>query len=188
MTRTDADSKREQGAPTLLELVRERTGVNLAECFQCQKCSGGCTMATTTDLLPHVLVRLVQLDEAEAVLTSKAIWLCVGCQTCTTRCPNELNLGEVMDGLRQIALESSHEPGDKDVAAFHRIVLDTVRRHGRLFELGMILRLKTETGQYTKDMGMGLELMRKGKIRLVACNVKNTQEIAELFEQNRDKG
>ena len=173
--------------PSLLERVRRRTGVNLGECFQCGKCSGGCAMAPAADLLPHALIRMIQLGLEEEVLGSRSIWLCVGCQTCTTRCPNQVDLAEVMDALRQIALAEGIPPGDRNVAAFHKVVLDTVRRHGRLYELGMILRLKTETGQYTKDLGMGLELFRRGKIRLVACNVEASDEIAALFEQNRGK-
>jgi heterodisulfide reductase subunit C len=34
------------------------------------------------------------------VLESKAIWLCAGCQTCASRCPQDINVTGVMDSLR----------------------------------------------------------------------------------------
>lgn len=186
----DVSSRDELGrlGLTLVDVVRERTGVNLSSCFQCQKCSSGCTVAAATDLLPHVLVRKLQLGEGLDVLRSRAIWLCVGCQTCTTRCPNEIDLAAVMDALRETALEAGVEPAEGDVAAFHRVVLETIRHHGRLFELGMIFRLKTETGHYVKDLRMGLDLMRRGKIRLVASRIRDPREVAALFEPEPDEG
>ena len=43
-------------------------------------------------------------DEKE-VLGSSAIWFCVYCQTCGTRCPNEIHIGVLMDALREMAME-----------------------------------------------------------------------------------
>ena len=36
---------------------------------------------------------------------SEAIWQCVSCLTCTTRCPKSVDCAAVMDALRQLAVE-----------------------------------------------------------------------------------
>lgn len=176
------------GSMRLLQLVRSRTGVNLSECFQCKKCSAGCTIARVTDRLPHRLVRMIQLGLEDEVLRSRHIWLCVSCQTCTTRCPNQIDLGAVTDALRQISLEAGVPPAEPEILAFHQVTLETVRRHGRMHELGMIARLKMRTGEYTKDMGMGIGLFSKGKIRLFASKVRDRAELAALFDRGRPRG
>jgi heterodisulfide reductase subunit C len=128
---------------------------------------------------------MIQLGLEDEVLACRTIWLCVSCQTCTTRCPNQIDLGAVMDALRRVAMEAGTEPAEKDILAFHEATLETIRRHGRLYELGMIARLKLRTGHYTKDMGMGIGLMSKGKIRLFASNVRDRKQLAALFARGR---
>jgi hypothetical protein len=46
--------------------------------------------------------------------------------------------------------------------------MKSIRRHGRMFELGLIVGLKLggATGM-TQDMGLGLKLMRKGKMKFL---------------------
>ncbi len=173
------------GSRRLMQLVRDRSGVDFAECYQCQKCSAGCTMAGRTDLLPHAVIRLVQLGQEGEVLASNLLWLCVSCQTCTTRCPNQIDFAAAVDALRQLALEAGVEPAEPEIAAFHECTLESIRRHGRMHELGMIARLKLRTGGYTKDAGMGLGLLRRGKLRLLASNVKDREQVAALFDRGR---
>ena len=172
----------------LLQIIRARTAVNLAECFQCQKCSAGCPLAEETDLLPHALIKKIHLGQEEDILLSKHIWLCLSCETCTTRCPNQVDLCKVIDELRRIALEQGVDVAEPDVAAFHQIVLDTLQRHGRLYELEMIARLKLRTGEYFKDAGMGLGMIRRGKLSFVPSNVKDKKEVEALFNRERKKG
>lgn len=188
-----ADSLEEEkscspGTLRLQQLIRERCGVNLSECYQCRKCSAGCTMAGKVEALPHAMIRLIQLGQEDEVLGSSLLWLCVSCQTCSTRCPNEIDFATVIDALRQLSLEAGVAPQEPGIAAFHDCTLDSIRSHGRLYELGMIARLKLRTGEYTKDAGMGIGLFRRGKLRLLASNVKDREQIAALFDRDRTKG
>ena len=188
----DGEPRREPGADgtsggsqRLVQLIKSRTGVSFSECYQCQKCSAGCTVADSTDLLPHALIRLAQLGLEQEILESHHIWLCVSCQTCTTRCPNQIDLGSAIDALRQIAVEAGVAPAEREVLAFHEVTLDTLRRHGRMHELGMIARLKLRTGDYMKDVGMGIGLVSKGKIRIFASKVRDRKQLATMFERGR---
>jgi heterodisulfide reductase subunit C len=176
------------GSLRLLQMVRDRCGVSLSECYQCRKCSAGCTMAGRADLLPHALIRMIQLGMEEEVLGSSLLWLCVSCQTCSTRCPNQIDFAAAVDALRQLSLEVGVVPSELEIAAFHDCTLDSIRRHGRMYELGMIARLKLRTGELTKDAGMGIGMFRHGKLRLFASNVKDRDQVANLFDRGRGKG
>src|SRR5512134_3630405 len=78
--------------------------VDVSACYQCGKCSAGCPMAASMDILPNQLVRLVQLDRIDRALRSEAIWKCVSCVTCSTRCPQAVDCAGVIDHLRQMAV------------------------------------------------------------------------------------
>ncbi|MFO8012307.1 MAG: 4Fe-4S dicluster domain-containing protein, partial [Phycisphaerae bacterium] len=103
-----AHTETETREKTLADEVLERTGVDVRECYQCGKCTAGCPMAPFMDLTPSQVMRLVQIGDEEAVdtlLSSTALWSCVGCLTCTQRCPKDLDPAAVMDALREIAYE-----------------------------------------------------------------------------------
>ena len=88
----------------LRDSVFSATGQNVARCYLCGKCSAGCPLISEMDFTPHQVLRLLQpgLDDWDKLaLSSKAIWLCLTCETCHTRCPQEVDLPRIMDFLRQ---------------------------------------------------------------------------------------
>jgi heterodisulfide reductase subunit C len=172
-------------SPALARRLKETTGVDVMACFQCGKCSAGCPIGDLTDMVPHNLVRLVQLGALEELLASHHIWLCVSCETCTSRCPNEVDVARLIDGLREAALSAGVPPAEPNIPKFHQAFLESVRRGGRVHELDMIRRYKMSSGELTKDVGMGLKMFMKGKIKILGEKIKGQKEVERLFEQSR---
>ena len=92
----------------------------VSSCYQCRKCSGGCPLTFAMDLLPDRVIRLALLGQEDLVLNSRTIWVCSSCYTCSTRCPNDIDIAKVMDWLRQTALREAVAPAEKEVPIFHR--------------------------------------------------------------------
>lgn len=88
----------------LLSEIEELSGQNLYACYQCGKCSAGCPLGFAADLLPHQVMRLLQLGMVKEVFSSQAPWLCVACMTCSTRCPKGVDVAKVMEAIRTIQL------------------------------------------------------------------------------------
>ena len=86
--------------------VETISGENLLACNQCGKCSAGCPVAYSMDLLPSQVIRLAQLG-IEDVLESQTIWVCASCLTCMARCPKGIDLSKIMEALRIIQMERS---------------------------------------------------------------------------------
>ena len=89
------------------EFVREIetiSGESLLACNQCGKCSAGCPLAFSMDLLPNQVIRLAQLG-IEDVLDSQTIWTCAACLTCVSRCPKGIDLPRVMEAMRLVSME-----------------------------------------------------------------------------------
>ncbi len=167
-----------------LEEVNARIGgVALQNCYHCMKCSSGCPMAEVMEYQSNEIIRMVQLGEREKLLNSSAIWLCVSCETCVTRCPNAVDIPRMIDVLRQMSLEAGIKPAEPEVVAFHRAFLDTVKLGGRVNEPLMMVSYKARTGTWFKDLVMGLKMLLKGKLSLVSPRTRNRTVIHRIFKR-----
>ena len=88
----------------LVTEVNRLSGQSVEICYHCHKCTAGCPIVDAMSYGPDRVLRMVSLDQKESLFGSKDIWLCAGCFTCVTRCPNNIDIAAVMDALRQLAL------------------------------------------------------------------------------------
>jgi heterodisulfide reductase subunit C2 len=183
------------GDTSFRDQVVKAVGQDLFSCYQCYKCSAGCPVAYTMDLLPHRVIRLVLLLQKERALSSRTIWICASCETCTTRCPNNIDVAKVMDALREMQIESGTPAHEPKVPVFHKAFLDTVRRWGRVHELSMLqsyslksndLREKWQSGEWKNDVKLGMKMFLRGKLKLMPHKIKDVGAIREIFDRARE--
>jgi len=148
------------------EAVKSISGLDVNLCFQCAKCASGCPVSYAMDYTPTQLIHAIQLGLTDLVLNSKTIWLCASCQTCTTRCPQDVDLAGVMDAVRIIAQRKKIKAKIPEIPTFYRSSLRNIGFFGRMYELGLIAMLKLFTRSFTKDIGLGLKMLRKGKLKI----------------------
>ena len=167
--------------------VSELSHQPVARCYYCLRCSAGCPSAYAMEYTPAQILRLVQLGQKEALLRSSAIWLCIGCETCGTRCPNEIHAGAVIDALRQLAVAEKVPVGERRVWKLHQAFLDNIRAFGRMHELTMLAEYKMTSMDLLSDLDMGLDMFVKGKIEVLPKRIRGMKEVKKLF-QKRDEG
>jgi heterodisulfide reductase subunit C len=172
-----------QNVNSFLSEVIQVSGEKIQACYQCQKCSAGCPVAYAMDILPNQILRHIQYGHREKVLSSKTIWICASCYTCSVRCPNNIDIAKIMDVLRNLAIRSGVEPGEKDIPVFHSVFLDTIKSKGRIHELSLIIQLKLKTKDFFKDAALGWKMFRKGKIKLLPSRFGGGKEIQEIFDE-----
>jgi heterodisulfide reductase subunit C len=177
------------------DIVIETVGEDIFACYQCYKCSAGCPVSFAMDLLPHQVIRSVLFGQKEKVLSSRTIWICATCETCTTRCPNEVDIAKVMDVLRQIQQESGKQATEPKVPIFHEAFLDSIKKSGRVHELSMIrnyslksgdLREKLKTGEWKNDAKLGIKMFLRGKLKITPPKCKGVKEVRKIFDQARE--
>ncbi len=83
-----------------LDDMKEKSGQDPACCMQCGKCSAACPVSSAMDLLPHQVIRFLQLGFTEEAAQSRTPWVCASCFTCAARCPRDLDLARMMEGVR----------------------------------------------------------------------------------------
>ncbi|TLU84663.1 MAG: 4Fe-4S dicluster domain-containing protein [Chlorobium sp.] len=174
---------------TLKHSLEESTGNNYNCCYQCGKCTAGCPAGSFMDNPPAKIMRLVQGGLIEEAMRSDALWYCVGCQTCTARCPQNMDIAATMDSLRELALEKdivSDDKAKKLVTAFHVSFLNNVRKYGRLQELSLVNSYKLRTRTFTQDVSSGVKMIMQGKINPLhniggKSSVKGRDQIEKIF-------
>ena len=131
-------------------------------------------------------MRLLQAGQKETILTSRSIWLCATCETCTTRCPCEIDIAHIMDVLRIIARREGYV-SEKDIKLFYDSFLGSLERHGRVFEVGILMGYNLRSGHLMADAALGPKMMGKGKIHFLPTNIKGKDQIAKIYRKFQEK-
>jgi heterodisulfide reductase subunit C2 len=172
---------------SLKQLVEQAVGVEIQTCYQCGKCTAGCPLNNEMDLMPNQILRMLQAEFTgyeNEILTSISIWLCLACDTCYSRCPQEVKLPNIMDFLRQESIRRNLvNPKAKNILKFHRAFLDEVERNGKLNELGLTIDYKLRSWDLFQDLQNAPSMLLKGKLGLIPHRVQNPNEIKKLFKK-----
>jgi heterodisulfide reductase subunit C len=172
----------EWNGPGFLREVERRSGTRVSACFQCHKCSTGCPIGKDMDVLSSQIMRLIHLGAETAALTSRAIWLCASCEACTTRCPMQIDIAAVMDTLRMMAVERGVGLTNARGKQFNQAFLDSVRRHGRAFELETLLFYKLRSRTIFADMDKAPQMLAKGKLALLPKRSRSVGQVRQVFK------
>ncbi|HEY49698.1 MAG TPA: heterodisulfide reductase subunit C [Dehalococcoidia bacterium] len=167
-------------ASSLLSFVQSNTGQNISSCYQCGKCSAGCPTAYAMDIGPRQVMRAIQLGLKDEILGSSAIWLCVSCQTCSVRCPREIDIARVIESLRLLSQAEGTPPAQREIAVFHRAFLQQVRIFGRLYEVGLGIMYNLRSGHFFNNMNRLPSLFAKKKLRLIPQRTKGVSDARRI--------
>ena len=171
---------------TFLEEVNERIGGGpIQSCYHCRKCTAGCPIAFAMEYNPNQIIKMIQMGMRDRVLNSSTIWLCASCETCVTRCPNDVDIARMMDALREMAIESQVDVKEKNILKFHEAFLSSVKMGGRINEPMMIAHYKLKSGDLFSDLGVGLSMFMKGKLSIFSPKTKDIKSVRKIFEETK---
>lgn len=167
-------------ASGFFSFVQSHTGQNISACYQCGKCSAGCPTAYAMDITPRQVMRAIQLGLKDEILDSSAIWLCVSCQTCSVRCPREIDIARVMEALRLLSQAEGRSPAQREVAVFHQAFLQQVHIFGRLYEVGLGLGYNMRSKHFFNNITRLPTLIATGKLPLLPKRSKGAPEVKRI--------
>ncbi|MGB9959636.1 MAG: 4Fe-4S dicluster domain-containing protein [Candidatus Bathyarchaeales archaeon] len=108
-----AEGKQEKAAAveSSKEITSRLGGETITFCYQCGTCASSCPVAKVTDRFnPRQIIRLALLGQREEVLINGAIWLCASCYNCQERCPQKVEIADIIYALRNIAISEGQIP------------------------------------------------------------------------------
>lgn len=176
------------------EIPEVRRRLRVAACYQCKRCTNGCPVTFAMDLYPDEIIRRVNLGDLDRVLKSPTIWICSSCETCTTRCPNEVDIAGVMDFLKETAVQRGVPIPEPRTLIFHESFLREIEKRGRVFEGGLMQRYmlrsgegfrKLADGSILEDLTLGLKLMARGRMPLWPEGIKARKVVRDLMKRPR---
>ncbi len=169
------------------ELIREFSGEDIGCCIQCGKCTAGCPVAEDVPFMPNQVIQLIRMNDLETLLAAPTFWYCSSCQTCSTRCPLDIDIAAVMNTLRLLVIDQGHTPAETDVATVNKVFMRSLNAHGRVFELGVVMNKNIRTGHPFRDAGLGPAMFAKGKISIRPHNIekKNRKRIRRMIANAR---
>jgi len=88
------------------KILRQLWEAHLDDCFQCMRCTSGCTSLKLLELKPHEIVLLVNSGFVEELVSSDIIWACASCLKCRERCPQKASPYDTIMALRNLAVEN----------------------------------------------------------------------------------
>jgi heterodisulfide reductase subunit C2 len=177
-----------------LNRVQGEAGVNISACYQCERCTNACPVSHYMDIKPHQAMRYVQLGWREELLKSSTIWVCLSCEMCTTYCPNEVDVAETINHLRNMAAHASITPRYKSLAVFHQTFLEVLIASGKVNEFRLmsayfakpdILKEKMKEGTLKEELLLGMSLLRKGRLKLYTPRSRAIKELQQTNNQIR---
>jgi heterodisulfide reductase subunit C len=95
------------------EIAAKPGGENIKKCFACGTCTAGCPVFHVEhEYNPRKIIRMILLGMREQVLSSRIIWLCAQCYTCSANCPQDVDFSDIMFALRDMAVKEGYAPPD----------------------------------------------------------------------------
>jgi Heterodisulfide reductase, subunit C len=165
--------------------VEEESGQVVSRCYQCGNCSAGCPMNFAYDVPVNRIMRLIQLGQKDAVLSSKSLAYCATCETCTARCPNNIEVATIMDVCRHMA-QREKMFDVWPVRMFGQSFLKTVELFGRAYEAGLMGAYMAGTMRPFTDIDLVPKVLPKGKLPLLPHSIKGRKEVAAIFKRFRE--
>lgn len=178
-------SKSEQGLRRafLAEIDRIPGGARLDQCIQCGTCTAACPVSYAMDLTPRQVIGMFRAGGMEELLESRTIWVCASCYQCTTRCPADIQITDLIYALRRIAIERGIFPDRFPTHVFSETFIEMVKRYGRSYETGLLLLffLRTDPRALFGWRRAGFALWRHGRIRILPEKIEGIDGLRRII-------
>jgi len=178
------------GSEFLQEVIEGTPGgEQIVHCLQCGSCGGSCPNGADMQHTPRTLFALINANKRDEVLTSNTMWCCVSCYFCTSRCPQNIPITDIMYQLKRLSIADNMAKGS-DAPALAKTFTDYVDKYGRAFELGLASRfyLLNKPFAMLKMGPMGLGMFTRGRMSLVPSKIKRIDQLKAIIKKAREIG
>jgi heterodisulfide reductase subunit C len=136
------------------------------------------------DHTPRALFAMIRAGQRDAVLASTTPFMCVSCYLCVVRCPQEVRITDVMSALKAIATREGRVPR-ATASDFSRTFVGNIRRYGRSFEVGLVIRhyLRHDQLRLPSMAPMGIEMLLRRRIGLLPHRIADVQGLCAILDE-----
>ncbi len=151
-------------------------------CYQCGRCTAGCPLADVYEYQPNEIIRLIQLNKIDSIFKANSIYICLSCEICSSRCPQEVKIASIMNYLR-VKSWQYRKFRLPLIRNFYKIFLKIVSIFGRSYEPLLILILNLINKRFFNDFDIALKIIKKKKIKVIPELIKNRRDVSAIVNK-----
>jgi len=174
---------------TFLEEVIAATpgGEQLVHCMQCGSCGGSCPSGADMQYTPRTLIAMINAGDRDAVLAANTMWACVSCYFCTSRCPQQIPITDIIYTLKRMSI-AERRYRDTDAPALAKTFTDFVDRYGRSFEFGLATgyHLLRRPLSMVRMGPMGLQMFARGRMALRPSRIRQIEQLQAIINKAKE--
>jgi heterodisulfide reductase subunit C len=174
---------------TFLEEIVEDTpgGERIVHCLQCGSCGGSCPSGADMEYTPRALFALINAGERDKVLAANTMWACVSCYFCTSRCPQNIPITDVMYALKRLSIKERRYH-DTDAPAMAKTFTDLVEKFGRSYEIGLAIGYHglNRPFQAMKMGPMGLQMFARGRMAILPTKIRQVDQLRAIVKKAKE--
>jgi heterodisulfide reductase subunit C len=88
-----------------------------------------------------------------------------------------------MDALRAYALATRRPAALREVTVFHSVFLESIKRLGRVYEVGLIGGYNTLSGHLFDSVDLAWPMLVRGKVKPLPPRVRARRDVTAIFER-----
>jgi heterodisulfide reductase subunit C len=176
---------------TFLQEVIDATpgGERLVHCLQCGSCGGSCPSSADMEYTPRTLIAMINAGNRDAVLAANTMWACVSCYSCTTRCPQEIPITDIVYTLKRMAIAERRYHGT-DAPALAKTFTDFVEKYGRSYEAGLAtgyhLLKRWKPLQLMQMAPMGMKIFSRGRMAIFPTKIRQIDQLRAIIKKAKE--
>jgi heterodisulfide reductase subunit C len=164
-------------------------GEQIVHCLQCGSCGGSCPSGADMQYTPRTLIAMINAGNRDAVLAANTMWACVSCYYCTTRCPQNIPITDLIYTLKRMAI-AENRYHDTDAPALAKTFTGFVERYGRSYEAGLAtgyhLLKRMKPLELMKMAPMGMKIFARGRMAIKPAKIRNIEQLQAIINKSKE--
>lgn len=168
-------------------LLHASKGNPITTCIQCGTCSATCPVASGgfMDNSPRRIIALIRAGFKDQVLKANTYWYCASCYQCTVRCPRNIDIAELMYGLKRYTVWRSAAQEGLIGPTFTETFVKMILRTGRSYEpvLATTYLFTYALPEMVQEAQTATALMIKGRLPLLPARIKRLDNFKRMIKR-----
>jgi len=152
-------------------------------CIQCGTCSATCPAVEFMDHSPREIIAMIRAELRDKVLASNAFWYCASCYQCTVRCPQRIDITDMMYALKRYSIWRNQYQKGLIGPGFSKLFVTSIIKRGKAFEPGLAPSYVSKYGLrgLLAESCTALRLFLKGRLPVIPARVKRIKQFRRLL-------
>jgi Fe-S oxidoreductase len=135
------------------------------------------------DHTPRQIIAMINMGLKDQVLASNTFWYCASCYYCTVRCPQEINITELMYALKRYSIWKGSSQEGLIGPTFSEAFVKTIVRSGRSYEpiLAPSYIFSFAPRELIQEVVGATELLLKGRMPIIPARIKRIDSFKRMI-------